>query len=106
MLLILLFFGPNWSWCAIVLYAYLLCHVVTPCAALLLPYPLPPLALCSVLYSSATGASETQNMAYMTRLLPVGFKDRCACVCLLAVNTPLALKLLRCLRLNLVFARV
>lgn len=28
-----------------------------------------------VLYSSATGASETSNMAYMTRLLPVGFKD-------------------------------
>jgi len=28
-----------------------------------------------VLYSSATGASEPQNLAYMARLLPVGFKD-------------------------------
>eukprot|EP00879_Flechtneria_rotunda_P009637 GHRR01010084.1.p1 GENE.GHRR01010084.1~~GHRR01010084.1.p1 ORF type:complete len:1075 (+),score=467.79 GHRR01010084.1:930-4154(+) len=28
-----------------------------------------------VLYSSATGASEPQNMAYMARLLPVGFAD-------------------------------
>ena len=28
-----------------------------------------------VLYSSATGASEPLNMAYMTRLLPPGFKD-------------------------------
>ena len=28
-----------------------------------------------MLYSSATGASEPLNLAYMTRLLPPGFKD-------------------------------
>jgi hypothetical protein len=46
------------------------------CADLWLWFPYNAVS-CSVLYSSATGASETQNMAYMTRLLPVGFKDRC-----------------------------
>ena len=30
---------------------------------------------CSVLYSSATGASAPSNLAYMARMLPPGFKD-------------------------------
>lgn len=41
-------------WCAV------LCHAV----------------LCGrVLYSSATGAAQPTNLAYLARLLPVGFKD-------------------------------
>lgn len=43
--------------------------LMTCCTAAVLLHPF------SVLYSSATGASEAQNMAYMARLLPVGFKD-------------------------------
>lgn len=43
-----------------------LCHEHTPG---------PCYTACRVLYSSATGASEPSNLAYMARLLPTGFKD-------------------------------
>lgn len=47
--------------CTVLIYSCCIAYV----CALRLP--------CRVVYSSATGASEPSNMAYMVRMLPVGF---------------------------------